>query len=381
MSDPIHQRSILQAAETIVVKVGSRVLSSPTGQLDESRIASLSSQLVELTKLGKKVVLVSSGAVASGVGKLGLERRPVDLAQLQAVAAVGQAHLIQSYERHFSQLGKHAAQILLIADDLDNRTRYLNVRNTLLACLQMGLIPVINENDTVAVEELQTTFGDNDRLAGMVAGLFAKSALIILSDVEGVYDRDPKLPGAVVVSQIEQVDRAVLGLATAHNSTVSKGGMASKLRVAQFVTQSGAAVVIAGGRVDRILPRLMAGEVLGTLFLPHTEGLIPKKRWLGFSTQPSGQIRVDDGAVNALRNKGSSLLSIGVRSVDGEFEKGDVVAVISLEGLEIARGLCNYNSVELTKICGLKTSQIASTLGYCPHEEVIHRDNLTVIDG
>lgn len=381
MSEPINHRSILQAAEIIVVKVGSRVLSSSAGQLDESRIASLSSQLVELTKLGKKVVLVSSGAVASGVGKLGLEKRPADLAQLQAVAAVGQAHLIQSYERHFSQLGKHAAQILLIADDLDNRTRYLNVRNTLLACLQMGLIPVINENDTVAVEELQTTFGDNDRLAGMVAGLFAKSALIILSDVEGVYDRDPKQEGATVVSQIDQVDRSVLSLATAHNSAVSKGGMASKLRVAQFVTQSGAAVVIAGGRVDRILPRLIAGELLGTLFLPHIEGLIPKKRWLGFSTQPSGQVLVDDGAVNALRNKGSSLLSIGVRSVDGQFEKGDVVAVVSLEGAEVARGLCNYDSIELAKICGLKTNQIAATLGHCPHEEVIHRDNLTVIDG
>ncbi|MFO0940885.1 MAG: glutamate 5-kinase [Pirellulales bacterium] len=285
MSDSINQRSILRTAEIIVVKVGSRVLSSSTGQLDESRIASLSSQLVELTKLGKQVVLVSSGAVASGVGKLGLERRPADLAQLQAVAAVGQAHLIQSYERHFSQLGKHAAQILLIADDLDNRTRYLNVRNTLLACLQMGLIPVINENDTVAVEELQTTFGDNDRLAGMVAGLFAKLALIILSDVEGVYDRDPKLPGATVVSQIEQVDRGVLGLATAHNSTVSKGGMASKLRVAQFVTQSGAAVVIAGGRVDRILPRLMTGKFLGRSSCLTLKDSFPKRWQLFYSAK------------------------------------------------------------------------------------------------
>lgn len=380
MSSLNINRSLLQSAETLVVKVGSRVLSSASGQLDESRIAAISSQLVELTQLGKQVVLVSSGAVASGVGKLGLEKRPADLAQLQAVAAVGQAHLIQSYERHFSQLGKHAAQILLIADDLDNRTRYLNVRNTLLACLQMGLIPVINENDTVAVEELQTTFGDNDRLAGMVTGLFAKSALIILSDVEGVYDRDPKLDGATVVNQIDQVDRSVLGLATVHNSTVSKGGMASKLRVAQFVTQSGAPVIIAGGRVERILPRLMSGEILGTMFLPNTEGLIPKKRWLGFSTQPSGQVCVDDGAINALRNKGSSLLSIGVKSVVGQFEKGDVVAVIGQDGYEIARGLCNYDSVELTKICGVKTSQIAATLGHCPHEEVIHRDNLTVID-
>jgi glutamate 5-kinase len=379
MSVASSPRSILQSAETIVVKVGSRVLSASNGQLDDSQIASISRQLVDLTQLKKHVVLVSSGAVASGVGKLGLPKRPADLAQLQAVAAVGQAHLIQSYERHLSQLGKHAAQILLIADDLDDRTRYLNVRNTLLACLQMSLIPVINENDTVAVEELQTTFGDNDRLAGMVTGLFAKSALIILSDVAGVFDRDPKLPGATIVSQFETVDRSVLGLATAHNSAVSKGGMASKLKVAQFVTQSGAPVVIAGGRIDNVLPRLMAGEQLGTIFLPRAEGLIPRKRWLGFSTQPSGQLRVDDGAVTALRSKGSSLLSIGVRSTFGEFVKGDVVSVVAADGTEVARGLCNYDAAEMARICGLRTSQIEATLGYCPYEEVIHRDNLTIL--
>jgi glutamate 5-kinase len=379
MSVAPSSRTILQSAETIVVKVGSRVLSATNGRLDDSQIASISRQLVELTQLKKHVVLVSSGAVASGVGKLGLLKRPADLAQLQAVAAVGQAHLIQSYERHLSQLGKHAAQILLIADDLDDRTRYLNVRNTLLACLQMSLIPIINENDTVAVEELQTTFGDNDRLAGMVTGLFAKSALIILSDVEGVFDRDPKLPGAMVVSQFETVDRSVLGLATAHNSAVSKGGMASKLKVAQFVTQSGAPVVIAGGRIDNVLPRLMAGEQLGTLFLPRAEGLVPRKRWLGFSTQPSGQLRVDDGAVTALRSKGSSLLSIGVRSTLGEFVKGDVVSVVAADGTEVARGLCNYDAAEMALICGLRTSQIEATLGYCPYEEVIHRDNLTIL--
>jgi glutamate 5-kinase len=379
MSEALSSRAILQSAQTIVIKVGSRVLSASNGTLDDQQIAAVSRQLVDLTNIGKQVVLVSSGAVASGVGKLGLPKRPADLAQLQAVAAVGQAHLIQSYERHLSRLGKHAAQILLIADDLDDRTRYLNVRNTLLACLQMNLVPIINENDTVAVEELQTTFGDNDRLAGMVAGLFAKSALIILSDVEGVFDRDPKLPGATVVREIAAVDRSVLGLATAHNSAVSKGGMASKLKVAQFVTQSGTPVVIAGGRIDNVLPRLLAGEELGTLFLPSSEGLVPRKRWLGFSTQPSGQLRVDPGAVAALRSKGSSLLSIGIHSVSGEFSKGDVVSVVDRDGTEVARGLCNYDAKEMSMICGLKTSQIASTLGYCPYEEVIHRDNLTIL--
>jgi glutamate 5-kinase len=220
-TDP--SRALLGAAKTIVVKVGSRVLSDEAGRLDEKRIASLSEQLVRLTELGKQVVLVSSGAVASGMGKLGLKSRPTDLAQLQAVAAVGQAHLIQTYERHLLTHGRHAAQILLIADDLDDRSRYLNVRNTLLACLQMQVIPIINENDTVAVEELQTTFGDNDRLAAMVSGVFSHPTLIILSDVDGLYDRDPSLPGAQVIHDVATFDRSTFELAAAHQSSLSKG--------------------------------------------------------------------------------------------------------------------------------------------------------------
>jgi glutamate 5-kinase len=379
MTEESHPRLIISQAETIVVKVGSRVLSDPLGRLDLQRIASLSEQLVLLSNQGKQVVLVSSGAVASGVGKLGLEKRPVDLSELQAVAAVGQAHLIQAYERHFAQLGKHAAQILLIADDLDDRTRYLNVRNTLLACLRLNVIPIINENDTVAVEELQTTFGDNDRLAAMVAGVFARPVLIILSDVDGVYDRNPSLEGAKVIPQIDVVDQSTFALAAAHQSTVSKGGMASKLRVAQFVTQSGAPVVIAGGRIDGVLPRLLAGEELGTLFLPRPTSLVPKKRWLGFSTLPSGQIQIDQGAVLALQNRGSSLLPIGITSVEGGFGKGEVVSVVSPQGMEIARGLTNYASGDLEKIRGLRTSQIADKLGQCPYAEVIHRDNMTLL--
>lgn len=378
MKHETSQRCLLKQAETIVVKVGSRVLSL-NGRLDEQRVSSISAQLVQLADQGKQVILVSSGAVASGVGKLGLSKRPADLAQLQAVAAVGQAHLIQAYERYLTQLGRHAAQILLIADDLDDRTRYLNVRNTLLACLQLNLIPIINENDTVAVEELQTTFGDNDRLAAMVAGLFSKPALIILSDVEGVYDKNPNDPEAQVIPQIAKVDRDVFGLATTHQSTVSKGGMASKLRVAQFVTQSGAPVVIAGGRTDNVLPRLLAGEELGTLFLPDPTGLVPKKRWLGFSTQPSGKLVVDDGAAQALRESASSLLPIGIVRVDGQFNKGEVVAVHTADGGQVAKGLSNYSASDLMKICGLRTPQIAEILGHCPYAEAIHRDNLTLI--
>ncbi|MBX3421284.1 MAG: glutamate 5-kinase [Pirellulaceae bacterium] len=372
------QRSLLTSAETIVVKVGSRVLSHQ-GRLDEQRVRSLARQLVQVADMNKQVVLVSSGAVASGIGKLGLEKRPVDVPQLQAVAAVGQAHLIQAYERYFTEMGRHAAQILLIADDLDDRTRYLNVRNTLLACLQLGLIPVINENDTVAIEELQTTFGDNDRLAAMVAGVFSRPALIILSDVDGVYDRSPSDSNARVVSQFDQVDQSVLNLASAHQAGVSKGGMASKLRVAQFVTQSGAPVVIAGGRIENVLPRLMNGEPLGTLFLPRSAGLTPRKRWLGFSTQPAGRIQIDAGAVRALRVQGSSLLPVGVTEIVGGFAKGEVVSVMSDDGVEVARGLTNYNDAQLRQIRGLRTWQIEEVLGQCPYAEVIHRDNMTLL--
>jgi len=379
MEHPTSRLSLLQAAQTIVVKVGSRVLSGANGQLDSDQVGTLAAQLVGLADAGKQVVLVSSGAVASGMGRLGLKERPSDLARLQAVAAVGQAHLIQTYERFFAALGRHAAQILLIADDLDDRTRYLNVRNTLAALLQLQVIPVINENDTVAVDELLTTFGDNDRLAAMVAGIFSRPALIILSDVAGVYNTDPSQPGAHVLSTIPQVDQSVIDLAVHRTSGISKGGMASKLKAAQFVTQSGAPVIIAGGRIENVLTRLLAGEELGTLFLPRPRGLAPKKRWIGFTAQASGSVSVDAGAARAIRSSGPSLLAIGIVDVRGTFGKGDVISVLDPAGIEIARGLTNYSSHELNQIRGLRSPAIAEVLGHCPYEEVIHRDNMTVV--
>ncbi len=373
------RQALLAGAETVVVKVGSRVLSGPDGCLDIAQVRSLATQLAELADGGHQVVLVSSGAVASGMGRLGLKQRPTDLARLQAVAAVGQAHLIQSYESYFSTLGRHAAQILLIADDLDDRTRYLNVRNTLLALLQLGVIPIINENDTVAVDELLTTFGDNDRLAAMVAGLFSRPALIILSDVEGVYNMDPRMPEAKVLNCVDQIDQSTFDLAVNRTTGISKGGMASKLKAAQFVTQSGAPVIIAGGRVENVLTRLVAGEVLGTLFLPSQRGMAPKKRWIGFTAQASGTLSVDAGAARAIRSGGPSLLAIGIVQVNGRFVKGEVLSVIDEAGVEIARGLTNYSSQELMKIRGLRSLAIAEVLGHCPYEEVIHRDNMTII--
>ncbi len=379
-----HRKSLLESAETIVIKVGSRVLSSAAGQLDLERIRSLAFQLAKLVDSGRQVVLVSSGAVASGLGKLGIAQRPTDLARLQAVASVGQAHLIQTYEKFFSTHGRHAAQILLTAEDFDDRQRYLNVRNTLLELLDMGVIPIINENDAVAVDELQTTFGDNDQLAAMVSGLFARPALIILSDVDGVYDRHPDLTDAKCLTLVEAADDSVFTFASTapgpKQTGLSKGGMGSKLKAAKFVVRSGSPVIIAGGRVENILLRLVEGEELGTLFLPEARGLAPKKRWIGFTAQSAGILHVDDGAAGAIRSAGKSLLAIGVVRTEGKFEKGDVISVCDPSGNEIARGLTNYNALELDKIKGLRSHSIATVLGYCPYDEVVHRNNLTLVD-
>ena len=374
-----HDRKPLIAGTDVwVVKVGSRVLTGPDGHLDRLHLGRLAQQLVSLADSGKQVVLVSSGAVASGIGKLGLAARPTDLAELQAVAAVGQAHLIQTYEHFFTQNGRHAGQILLTADDLDNRTRYLNVRNTLLTLLRFGVIPVINENDTVAVDELMTTFGDNDRLAAMVAGLLPRPMLVILSDVAGLYDRDPTDPDARVLRTVPRVDDATFDLVRDRRTGLSKGGMGSKLRAAQFVTGSGSPVIIACGRDDNVLSRLAAGEQLGSLFLPQSRSLAPRKRWIGFSAQCSGEVHVDDGAVRAIITEGRSLLAIGIRDVSGKFEKGDVVSIIAPDGREIARGLTNYSATEVRQIRGCRSPRIAEILGQRPYEEVVHRDNMAI---
>lgn len=360
-----------------VVKVGSRVLTDQQGRLDRPQIARLAKQLAGLRGLGKQVVLVSSGAVASGVGRLGLPSRPKDLATLQAVAAVGQAALIQAYEEEFSSHGTHAAQVLLTAEDLDDRARYLNVRNTLSRLLELQTVPVINENDTVAVDELKTTFGDNDRLAAMVASLFPESLLVILSDVRGLYDRDPIDPAAQVLPVVPRIDEAVEGLVRDRATGVSKGGMASKLAAARFVTQSGDPACIAWGRQEDVLLRLARGEMEGTVFLPHPKGLSSRKRWIGFSVQCAGTLRLDAGAAHAVRSKGSSLLPVGVVEVIGEFRKGDAVSMVGPDGREVARGLVNYDAQEVRKIAGLQSDRIAERLGHCPYEELVHRDQLT----
>jgi len=377
MSDPLR-RDLAVAATTMVVKVGTRTLTRPDGSLDESRIEALTEQLHLLMLGGRKVVLVSSGAVASGMGRLGLTERPKDLPKLQAVAAVGQSYLVQTYDRLFRTLGRQAAQVLLTADDLDERARYLNVRNTLLTLLEFGAVPIINENDTVSTEELQTTFGDNDKLAAMVTNLIRAPLLVLLSDVEGLFDGDPHDPNSKLISTVTKLDESIYSLVRDKKTGLSKGGMASKLNAARAATLSGENVIITSGKDFGVLSRIAAGETIGTLFLAQGQAITSWKRWLGFTAQPRGVLVLDEGARKAVEKDGRSLLAIGVVDVQGDFAKGDVVAVRDRAGVEFARGLTNYSAVECLRIKGMKTDAIAGALGHFPYHEIIHRDNMAV---
>jgi len=363
----------------IVVKVGTRVLTHADGTLNEERIAALAEELNVVGQMGRRVVLVSSGAVGAGMSQLGLAQRPTDLAQLQAVAAVGQTKLIETYDRTLRKHGRHAAQVLLTAGDLDDRARYLNVRNTLLMLLQLEAIPIINENDTVAVDELMITFGDNDRLAALVTNLVGAQLLIILSDVEGLYSGDPRQPDSRLLSTVSKVDASVEACVCDTRNRLSKGGMTSKLRAARIVTAAGENVIIASGRSTDILRRILRGETVGTLFLAQGKSISPWKRWLGFSAQPRGRIFLDAGACRAIVQQGTSLLAIGVTHTDGTFDKGDVVTLCDADNRDVARGLSNYAAAEIERIKGLRSDKIAQVLGHRPYEEIIHRDNLAIL--
>lgn len=378
MPDPLRQ-DIAASARLIVVKVGTRVLTGPDGLLDAARIESLGRQFDALLATGRRVVLVSSGAVGAGMGRMGLASRPQELAHLQAVAAIGQSCLIEAYERSLRSKNRHAAQVLLVADDLQDRTRYLNIRNTLRALLDYGAIPIINENDTISVEELRTSFGDNDRLAALVTTLLGADLLVLLSDVDGVFDRHPSEPGAARLDRVETIDAGVESLARDRLGGLSKGGMASKIAAARIATEAGSHCIIASGRDDRVLESIVAGEPVGTLFVGRGVTMPAWKRWLGWSADSRGRIVVDPGAQQAVIAQGRSLLAAGIRRLEGSFATGDVVSLIGEDGREFARGLVNYPEADLKRIAGLKTEQIAGELGYCPYDEVVHRDNLAVI--
>ncbi|MHB0955042.1 MAG: glutamate 5-kinase [Pirellulaceae bacterium] len=378
MSDLLRQE-IATAAHTIVVKVGTRVLTHEDGTLDESRIARLAEELCQLLDAGRRVVLVSSGAVGAGMSQLGLSQRPRDVARLQAVAAIGQARLIEVYDRTFRKHERTAAQVLLTADDVNDRTRYLNVRNTLRALLDFKAVPIINENDTVAVEELVATFGDNDRLAALVTNLLRAPLLVILSDVDGLYTGDPTLDTSQLIPTITQLDAEVLGYVRDRGSGLGKGGMASKLNAARIVTTAGESVIIASGRKAGVLSQIMQGEKIGTLVLAQGKSISPRKRWLGFSAQSRGRIVVDAGARTAILEQGCSLLAAGILDIEGEFRKGDLITLSDQQGREIARGLSNYHAADVERIKGLRSDRICQVLGHRPYDEVVHRDNMAVV--
>lgn len=378
MTDLLRQE-IARTADTIVVKVGTRVLTRGDGTLNRERMAGIAEQLHGMIGAGRRVVMVSSGAVGSGMHRLGLRKRPTDLSRLQAVAAVGQSALVEAYDQTFRQYQRHAAQVLLTADSLDRRSSYLNVRNTILALLEYGTVPIINENDTVAVDELMTTFGDNDRLAALVTNLIGASLLIILSDVDGLYDHASEASNPKVVSTVTKLDESVFALVRDTSSGLSKGGMSSKLEAARLVTTAGENVIIASGHDPTILQHIMAGKQVGTLIAAQGKTISPWKRWIGLAVQPRGFIRLDTGACRAVEQNGRSLLAIGIVSVEGDFSKGDVVSLQDEQGRDFARGLINYSKQEIDQIRGLKSHKISEVLGHLPYEEVIHRDNMVVL--
>ena len=401
MLDAIRQQ-IASTSRTVVVKVGTRVLTHGDGTLDQDRVTSIAEQIARLmddsaqgVRGGRQVVLVSSGAVGAGIGRLKLAARPTDLAHLQAVAAVGQSRLIESYNRALEAHGRHAAQILLTADDLNDRMRYLNVRNTLLALFQYGAVPIINENDTVRVDELQRNVGDNDRLAAMVTNLLRAPLLILLSDVDGLYDGSPADPKSQVISTVSRLDEAIRhfqrqdaaggreqGAGSKGVSppvALSRGGMASKLEAARLTTAAGENVIIANGRRPNVLVDIMAGESVGTLIVAQGPSVTSRKRWIGLTANPCGRLILDEGAQKAVEHQGRSLLAIGIRRVEGNFQKGDVVSLNAEDGREVARGLINYGSEEMRRIAGQTTERIVELLGHRPYDEVVHRDNLAVL--
>jgi glutamate 5-kinase len=370
-------RLSLTKGQRWVVKIGSALLTNDGAGLDVERIQGWVKQLAELKQAGVEIILVSSGAVAAGMVRLGWHERPDRMELLQAAAAVGQTRLVQAYEEFFYSFGLHTAQVLLTYEDFSDRQRYLNARNTLRALQSMPVIPIVNENDTVVTDEIR--FGDNDTLGALVANLVEADALILLTDQDGLYDADPRSNSdAQLISSAKSNDPRLVSVAGG-GGKLGRGGMATKIRAARLASRSGTVTVIAGGRIENILSRLRQGEQLGTHLVPDMEPITARKQWLAGHLQMKGELVIDDGACRALIEKGRSLLSVGVTAVQGRFQRGECVAVVSSSGRVIARGLVNYNATEASKICGKSSHQIQEVLGYVGEPELIHRDNLVVL--
>lgn len=359
-----------------VVKIGSALLTNDGQGLDQVAIAHWVDQLVELTRSGVEVVLVSSGSVAEGMTRLGWSGRPREIYRLQAAAAVGQMGLVQAYETNFRRHGMHTAQILLTHDDLSNRKRYLNARSTLRTLIELGVVAVVNENDTVVTSEIR--FGDNDTLGALVANAVEADVLVLLTDQQGLYTADPRSnPDAELINEAMAEDERLVAMA-GDGGRLGRGGMATKVRAAKLAARSGALTLIASGREPDVLLRLHRGELIGTLLLPEREPMAARKQWIAGHLQARGTLVLDAGAVTALAERGKSLLPAGVRSVSGDFSRGEMVMMMDEQGRVVARGLANYGVEDARRIIGRPSREIESLLGFMGEEELVHRDNLVL---
>ncbi|NLY89376.1 MAG: glutamate 5-kinase [Firmicutes bacterium] len=378
-----ERKKVLEEAQRIVIKIGTSTLTRASGQLNHEFLSELVCQVAHEHNKGKEILIVTSGAVGAGLGKLNLlKKKPASLPERQAVAAIGQGLLMEVYEKLFATHGITVAQILLTRDDMNDRRRYLNARNTLLQLITgYKAVPIINENDTVATEELDLRFGDNDTLSALVASLVGADLLVLLSDVGGLYTGDPRRNKEVsLVPVVREITPRIQAMAGEAGTLFGTGGMQTKIEAARIVTRSGIAMVLASGQEPRVVERIIAGDAVGTIFLPAQETLLGRKRWIAFAGQPRGEIVIDPGAVEALVTHKKSLLPSGVVDVKGRFELGDLVRIVDEENREVARGLSNFSADEIRKIMGGKTRTIAQILGYKTYDEVVHRNNLVCLE-
>ncbi len=374
----MHRRALLKKVKRLVVKIGSALLVRESGGLNTAFLSKLAREIAELHRQGREVILVSSGAIGAGMAVLQRKERPRTIPAKQALAAIGQPRLMQAYAGVFGRQGLITAQVLLTAEDIHNRQRYSHARNALSELLKQGVIPIFNENDTVSVDEIQ--FGDNDVLSAHITNMAEADCLVVLTNVDGLYSRDPRYyPEATLISQVDKIDRKTENMAAASTNHLGTGGMATKLQAARMVTGMGEELVIANGRRKRVLPLILSGQEIGTIFYPQGDKLGARKRWIAFALRRQGVLLLDAGAGTAVKEQGKSLLPSGILSVEGQFKLGDCVGLKDQAGREFARGLVNYASDEIKRLCGVKTKDIERILGYKNNDEIIHRSDLALL--
>lgn len=372
-----NRNKYLKNVKRVVVKVGSSTLTHESGLLNINQIEKLVRQIADLHNQGIEVVLVTSGAIAAGVGRLGLKSKPNTIPEKQAAAAIGQGILMHMYEKIFSEYGKVAAQILITKDDISHRTRFLNARNTFFALFEQGAIPIVNENDAIVVDEIK--FGDNDTLSAVVASLIEADLLILLSDIEGLYDSNPRTnPGAILIHEVEEITEQIEKSAEGAGTSLGTGGMATKISAARIATTAGVSMVIVNGANENVVRDVVNIKDVGTFFAPNQCPLQLRKHWITFNTDIKGKVVIDEGATAALVKEHKSLLPSGVVSVEGFFHQGQIVSIVNSENIEIGRGITNYDSPEIEQIKSLRTDEIEDKLGHKNYDEIIHSNNMAI---